>query len=67
MSTGRGIAVGIGALAGGGIGFWLQNKYIDKSKAENEEYIEREARQRVQEAAVPRPVATAENDRADVK
>ena len=46
MSLKRGFIVGVGALLGGGGGFWLQNKFINKHRHEIDNYIEEESSRR---------------------
>ena len=43
MSLKRGFIVGVGALLGGGGGFWLQNKFINQHRHEIDNYIEEES------------------------
>ena len=62
--------IGVGTLAGGAMGFWVQNKYLEWQRGKNEEYIEHEARKRYEEErlrgemergkGIPRPASGKE-------
>ena len=43
MSLKKGIAIGIGALLGGGGGFWLQEEYMARHRKSTNDHIEEEA------------------------
>ena len=48
MSLKQGLSLGVGAIVGGGIGFWIQQRYLDWRRAENERIIEEEASRRAE-------------------
>ena len=57
MSLKQGLSLGVGAIVGGGIGFWIQKRYLDWRRAENERTIEEEASRRAEKILQERRLA----------
>jgi hypothetical protein len=48
MSLKQGFVIGVGALAGGALGFYIQGKLMEKYRIKTEEFINDEVERRIQ-------------------
>ena len=49
MSLKQGFVLGIGALAGGALGFYIQGRMMEKYRVKTEDFINEEVERRLQE------------------
>ena len=63
MSLKQGFAIGIGALAGGAMGFYIQGRMMEKYRVKTEDFITQEVERRVKSHREPQPHEGNGNDR----
>ena len=57
MSLKKGFVLGIGALVGGGVGFYVQELYMRQYREKQDRFIDEEAERRVHAAAAAAAIA----------